>query len=362
MKVSERFQKYSGIAAVFALVVACFVVLRPFISAMLWAAILCFSTWPLYVWIRREACRGRNGWAALLMTIIIAFFLVAPFILAAWTFTENIANVASMIKDVKMSPEAPPWIKGVPLFGAQLGSFWTDVAHDKSKLLEVANPALGKSSGWLIEKGKYIGAGILELVLSVFICFFLYRDGEAFVRKATAGAEIIIGSRTHELFSVLKKTMNSIVFGLVGTAIVQAIAAAIGFWIAGVPSAFLLALLTLLFAFFPAGTVLVWFPVAVWIYFEHGIGWGVFLFLWGTFVISGVDNVVRPYFISRGTNLPFILIFLGVLGGLVAFGFLGLFIGPALLAVAYSLLESFLSSNVASGQDAGSAATDGRSS
>src|SRR5262252_129740 len=158
------------------------------------------------------------------------------------------------------------------------------------------------------------------------------------------GVERIGGERGRHLLTVAGNTVRGVVYGILGTALVQAVMAGIGFVIAGVPGVSLLALLTFFSSVVPVvGTALVWLPAAFWLFHQGSTGWGIFMIIWGVGV-SNVDNIVKPWLISRGSDMPFILIFFGVLGGAIAFGFIGVFLGPTLLAVGFRLVEEWISS------------------
>ncbi len=200
---------------------------------------------------------------------------------------------------------------------------------------------VSSSKGWLFARGLDVGQGIFQLSLSVFISFFFYRDGAVVVEKFHDVAKRIVGDRTHHLLGVVGGTVKGVVYGILGTAIAQGILAGIGLWIAGVPLPLLLGLLTFFLSLIPMGPPLVWAPATVWLIYHGRVGWGVFLGIWGLLVISGIDNLLKPYLISRGSKLPFALVFLGVLGGMIAFGFIGIFLGPTLLAVGYSLIQEW---------------------
>jgi predicted PurR-regulated permease PerM len=143
------------------------------------------------------------------------------------------------------------------------------------------------------------------------------------------------------VLTTVSRTVRGVMYGMLGTALAQALVAVVGFLIAGVPAVPLLGIGTFLFSLVPVGPPLIWGGAALWLFDQGRPGWGVFMLLWGFFLISGVDNVVKPLLISRGSSLPFLLVLLGVLGGVMAFGFVGLFIGPTLLAVGYSLLRNW---------------------
>jgi predicted PurR-regulated permease PerM len=194
---------------------------------------------------------------------------------------------------------------------------------------------------FLMSGGMLLGTGVVQLSLAVFVSFFLYRDGAALIRVLEAGAARIFGERAAKVSGTVAQTVRGVMYGLLGTALAQALVAALGFAIAGVPAVPLLAVLTFVLSLVPIGPPLVWGGAAIWLFAQGHTGWGVFMLIWGAVLISGVDNVVRPMLISRGSSLPFLLTFLGVLGGVIAFGFVGMFIGPTLLAVGYSLFSDW---------------------
>jgi predicted PurR-regulated permease PerM len=185
-----------------------------------------------------------------------------------------------------------------------------------------------------------IGRGVVEVALSVFLAFFIFRDGAAVADRLTAGVARIAGERGRHLLEVAGKTVRGVVYGIFGTAMVQGVMAGIGFLIAGVPGAALLGLLTFFLSPVPVGPPLVWIPAAIWLFSQGLTGWGIFMLVWGVGV-SSVDNFVKPWLISQGSAMPFILIFFGVIGGALAFGLIGVFLGPTLLAVVYRLIDQW---------------------
>jgi len=181
------------------------------------------------------------------------------------------------------------------------------------------------------------------LALSIFIAFFLFREGIQVGKRLTAAIERIGGERGAHLLIVAGKTVRGVVYGILGTALAQAVMAGVGFLIAGVPGAALLALLTFFSSVIPVvGTALIWLPAAIWLFHTGSTGWGIFMLIWG-FGVGNLDNIVKPWLISQGSDMPFILIFFGVLGGALTFGFIGVFLGPTLLAVGYRLVEEWSS-------------------
>jgi predicted PurR-regulated permease PerM len=166
----------------------------------------------------------------------------------------------------------------------------------------------------------------------------MFRDGDAIVERLRGATQRIAGERGERLADVAAATVRGVVLGILGTALIQGVVAAIGFWIAGIAAAPLLGLLTFLLSPVPIGPPLVWGSAALWMIHSGQTGWGIFVAVWGTLVVSMVDNVIKPLIISRGADLPFALVLLGVLGGAIAFGAIGVFLGPVLLALGYALL------------------------
>ena len=194
----------------------------------------------------------------------------------------------------------------------------------------------------LLSGGAALGQGAIELALSLLLAFFFYRDGVYIVERITEALEKLTVTRARALLHLVGDTVKRVVNGILGTACAQGILAAIGFLIAGVPGALILGLLTFFLSLIPMGPPLIWLPAALMLLFSGDITWGIFLLLWGAFIVSGIDNVMKPYLISRGGSLPLIIVLLGVFGGLIAFGFIGIFLGPTLLAIAYSLISEWL--------------------
>ena len=319
----------------------CLLVLLPFVSTLLWGTVLSVSSWPLY---RRllKLLGGRRTLAALLMALAMICVILLPFVIIGATLGENVKELtAATQRWMDAGPPAPPeWLAKVPGVGQQAADYWESLAADSSKLLAVAKRFLEPVSGWLLHGGLALGRGLLQLALSILIAFFLFRDGGKAAERVGAAVDRIAGERGHYLLEVAGNTVRGVVYGILGTALVQAVIAGIGFLIAGVPGAGVLALLTFFLSVVPIGPPLIWLPAALWLFHQDSTGWGVFMLIWGV-VVSSVDNFVKPWLISQGSAMPFLLIFFGVIGGALAFGFIGVFIGPTLLAVGYRLVAEW---------------------
>jgi len=338
----RRFDRLMGLVALAALGIGILLVLQPFVSSILWAIVLTYSTWPVYEVVRRGV-RGRATLAASIMTALLALVVLLPVTLVGIGFGDSVAPVADAVRKSLRDglPDLPAWIQGLPIVGERLQAYWATIAHDSTLLLQDLARLLEPFKSKLVAGGLRIGEGLLYLVLSVVLAFFFYRDGDAAAGAYSRALQRIAGARAARLTQVAGGTIRSVVYGILGTALAQAILAAVGLWIAGVPAALLWGTLTFFLSVVPVGPPLVWGGAAIWLFYEGSIGWAVFVALWGFFLVSGVDNVIKPYLISRGSRLPFILTLLGVLGGALAFGFIGVFLGPLLLALGYRLLQEW---------------------
>lgn len=319
--------------------IGCFMVLEPFLSAILWAAILVFTTWPAHEWLRGHL-HWRRGLIAGLMVTLTAVVVVFPLALAAPDGASEVNNLRLVVQEAMARglPGAPGWLADVPLVGPMLSSLWNRSAADLAVLGEALRPYLGilAEGGFSLLRG--IAQGVLLFLLSLFIAFFFYLHAEPIAKRMNALLHQIAGHRAERLIDVIGATVRGTVYGILGTAIVQGILTALGLWVAGVPRPVLLGAIAGFLSVLPIGSPVVWVPATLWLLSSDQIGWGIFMAVYGALGISGSDNIIRPWFISRGTQLPYLVTVLGVLGGAIAFGLLGIFLGPVLLAVGFTLV------------------------
>ena len=325
---------------------ACLWVLAPFVSALFWAAVLAFASWPVMRYLTR-VLNGNMSLAAGLLTAGWVFVVAGPLVWLGFNIADHIRAGTELIKDLRVTglPDAPEWLVNVPMVGDRLLELWQTIDQQGAALLVAAKPYMGQTGNWLLARSASIGAGILELALSLLLVFFFYRDGPRLALFAKDLVQRLIKDKADYYIDLVAGTVRRVVNGVIGTAAAQAAIALFGFLVAGVPGALLLAALTFMLSLIPMGPPLVWGPAVAWLFFQGDYGMAIFLLLWGFLVISSVDNFLKPYLISRGGNLPLVVVLMGVFGGLFAFGFMGLFLGPTLLAVAYSLVSDWISSN-----------------
>jgi predicted PurR-regulated permease PerM len=338
----KRSEYFAPRVAVFILVAGCFVVLMPFLTAILLAVVLSVSTWPLYLWLLHRM-KGRQNMAAFSMTLSLALVVILPLTLVTYNLADNVTAFYDGVRQAIEAgpPEPPAWLKTMPIVGGSADAYWHLLATDHDEMAALEKRLLEPTKSYLLAGGILLGQGVVVMSLAVFVCFFFYRDGIALVRFLNMAMDRVIGIHVENILGIINNTVRSVMYGLLGTALAQGLVAIIGFIIAGVPAALLLGVVTAILSLVPVGPPLIWISAAIWLFYQGTVGWGIFMLLWGFFLISGVDNVVKPLLISHGSHLPFILVLFGVMGGVLAFGFVGIFIGPTLLAVGLSLIQEW---------------------
>jgi len=338
----SRGKNYTRAGAVILLTLGCLYVLQPFLAAILFAAAVVISSWPLYgkLLVRLH---GRRTLAALTMTLSLTLLVIIPLALVAYNVADNVASSFDQIRGALSQGELlpPAWIRDIPLVGDQIDNYLRQLVASRERMMELARRSVEPARHALLSGGMMLGAGVAQMSLAAFVSFFFYRDGEALRTVIGAAMRRILDEDADNVTEIVSQTVRGVMYGLLGTALAQALVAALGFTIAGVPAVPLLSVMVFVFSLIPVGPPIVWGGAALWLFSRGETGWGIFMLVWGFFLISGVDNVVRPMLISRGSSLPFLLTLLGVLGGVIAFGFVGMFIGPTLLAVGYSLMSGW---------------------
>jgi predicted PurR-regulated permease PerM len=332
-----------------ALAIGCALVLRPFASAILWAVILVFCSWPVYAGLRRTSL-GSVG-AALFMVLGFALLAALPVAVVAPGGAADVSHLNTWIQTTLATglPSAPRWIYGLPLLGTTLGDLWNSWAADLSAMFAFFRPYLGAVAEGGLALLLDIANGVLSVVLALFISFFFFLSGDLLRVRLHALARRIADDAGERMLLAIGRTVRGTVYAILGTAMVQSLLTFIGLTIAGVPRAPLLALIAGFLSLLPIGAPIVWIPAALWLLATGAIGHGIFLAAYGVVFISGADHVIRPWLISRGSRLPFVLTVLGVLGGVIAFGLLGIFLGPVLLGAGFALVNEYAVERAAPG-------------
>lgn len=351
--VGTRLNEVAGWLLLVLLGLGCILVLRPFFPSLLWATILVFSTWPLHQRLK-ALLGGRNLPASMLMTVVLAAALIVPTALLANALADTAEGAIMELRrhfpaDGTGIATLPSWIADLPLIGGLLANLWRGLVTNTGDLLGTVLPYVAPLRDAAIRGGLGIGRGIIELAVSVLVAFFLYRDGALAAELLHRSVGSVVGERAKHLIGVAAGTIRSVVYGVIGTAMIQAMLALIGFSLLSVPQPFLLATCVFVLGLFPvAGSSLVWVPVIIWQLMTGQLIAGIIMAAYGALIIGGVDNFLKPYLISRGSRMPFLLVFFGVIGGVMTFGILGLFLGPMLLALGLALTREWLEMQAAS--------------
>ena len=319
-------------------------VLRPFLIALSWAAILAYVSWPLYGRTRR-AMPGRAGLSALLMTCALAALIVFPLVgVSLLTEAELVAAYSAVASGANPLPlQVPRALQDIPWLGPMLRTWMIEHTGEPGWLGTLfADYALR----WASELGRVlsgIGRNVLTLLFTLMTVFFFFRDGEELTRQLGAVATRFLGSRIGPYVATGTKMIKAVVFGVLLASIAQGASAALGYWLLGVHAPILLGIATMLFSVVPlVGTALVWVSVGVWLV-ASGEEWrGLAMFAWGFLLVHPVDNILRPLVISTATRMPLLLTVFGVLGGATAFGLIGIFIGPVILALGLTVWREWL--------------------
>jgi predicted PurR-regulated permease PerM len=338
----DRIERRIAAILLAVLAVGCLVVLRPFLSAVFWAAILSSSTWPLYARLK-TLLRGRRAAAAAGMVAAAAIVFLLPLALLIARVAGEVTQLAAVVSHwMEAGPPAPPhWVATLPLVGTRLDGYWRGVADNGAQLAADMKVYVVPARQWLLASTMKLGAGLTELVLALLISFFFYRDGAAGLEGLRAALVRIGGSRAKHLLAIAGATIKSVVYGVLGTAAVQATLAAIGLRIAGVPAPLLLGAFLFFLTVIPLAPALVFVPAIIWLAQQGATGGVIFLCAWYVVVFVLLEAALRPYLISRGSDLPLILVLLGMFGGIAAFGLLGIFLGPVLLALGHALAREW---------------------
>jgi predicted PurR-regulated permease PerM len=331
------------IALIALLVVGCIYVLRPFMAAVLFAAILCLFTWPVYhrLWL---LLGRRDTWAAIIMTLLLLVALILPMAYLAMNLADSAAKLFDELGYTlrNLQPHAPDWMRSLPVIGNQISRAWEQTNANHEELMKLLQQLYEPMRAFGLRAVQMVAGGFLQLSLVVFVAFFFYRDGAKLVKNLIVVVRRLGGELGEEMLVLSCNTVKGVMLGIFGTALAQSLVAFLGFMVAGAPVPLLLALGTFFLSVIPVGPPLIWGGASLWLYNHGEYGWAIFLALYGLLAISTVDNVIKPILISHSSNLPLLLIVLGVLGGAITFGFIGIFLGPTLLAVGLTLISHWV--------------------
>jgi predicted PurR-regulated permease PerM len=335
-------EQLAGVIALAALAGTALIVVAPFMTALLWGAILAYCSWRPYQKLV-HAFKGHRALAVLAIVLTILVLVIGPALYGGVMFSTRVPELVALAQKRLAGgvPPLPDWVAQLPMVGPRLEDTWDALAARNPEMIqrlrELARPVLFGALGATLEVLKGLGL----LILSVLFAAFFYLSGERLGTALAAALHKIAGARAASLLALVGATVKGVVYGILGTSLVQAVLCGIGYWIAGLPSPGLLAVATFFLAIIPGGPLLVVVPGAIWLVQQGAPAWAVFVVIWALVVGIAVDNVLKPMIIGRSSDVPFILIIIGVIGGAAAFGLLGVFVGPTVLAVANAVLRDW---------------------
>ena len=332
-----------AILCILLLIAASFWVLRPFLAATVWATMIVVATWPMLKSLERRF-GGRRAPAVALMTLGMLLLLVVPLWLAIGTIVDHLEDIAGFARRLAASglPPAPDWLAGLPLVGGKLAALWGEVADAGSDgLLAKVQPYAAQSGKWVMVEVGGLGFMLLQFLLVVVVSAILYAGGEGAAATALRFGRRLAGLRGERAIVLAGQAIRGVALGVGVTAIVQSLLGGIGLAIAGVPFAALLSALMLMLCIAQLGPGLILFPAVGWMFWTGDSNWAGALLVWSLGVVT-LDNFLRPLLIKKGADLPLLLIFAGVIGGMLGFGLIGIFVGPVALAVTYTLFEAWV--------------------
>ncbi|NTW59666.1 MAG: AI-2E family transporter YdiK [Nitrospirae bacterium] len=325
------------------LIASTFWVMRPFLMSLIWASVIVVATWPAFEGFERRL-GGRRGLAVAAMAVLILLVILVPITFAVATILGNVDNISAHVSSLSsLSLSAPPdWISSIPVAGARIAGRWREFAAlSTEERTTVMLPYARTAMQWFMAQAGSIGMTIVQFLLTVIISMILYAKGTVVREGVLNFARRLAGRRGEEAAILAGKAVRGVVLGVVVTALIQAAIGGVGLFVAGVPAAGLLTAVIVLFCLAQVGPFLVMIPAVIWLYWSGQPGRGTVLLVF--LIVAGtIDNFVRPFLIRKGADLPLLLIFAGVIGGLIAFGIIGLFIGPVMLAVTYTLLKEWV--------------------
>jgi predicted PurR-regulated permease PerM len=331
-----------SILAISGLLLGSLWVVRPFIGPGIWAVTIVVAVWPLF---RKLQARlgGRRGPAVTVMALILLTIIVIPVWLAVDTVVEQSDRLIKLARSLPtlQVPPAPAWLDSVPL-GPRVARSWNELAQaEPGALAARVEPYVGNAVRWFAAQAGSFGALLVHLLVMLIISIVLFAQGDVAARGVLAFFHWLAGERGHAAVILAGQAIRAVALGVIVTALIQTTVSGLGMFIAGIPHPGLLTAVVFLLCIAQLGPALVMIPGVIWLYWSGSAGWGTFFLVW-TLVVLLMDNVLRPWLITRGANLPILLIFAGVIGGLLGFGVIGLFIGPVILAVSYTLLKALV--------------------
>jgi predicted PurR-regulated permease PerM len=336
-----------GVACLVAMLAGTLWILRPFLGAMIWAATIVVATWPIMMRLETRV-GGRRAVAAATMSVVLLLGFIVPLGTAITVLIVNSDRIIAWATSVASMhvPPPPDWVTRIPVIGPIIAERWREVLSAPTDVTATLSPYTKLLAAWLLGLVGGVASLAIDLLLIMAISAYLYARGDGAAEFLHRFAERLAGARGPRAVTLAGGAIRGIAMGVIVTAVIQALLAGIGLVVVGIPFAAILTVVAVFLAIAQIGVMPVLGPAVAWLYWTGSYGWATALLVWTLFVVS-FDNVMRPILIRRGADLPLPLIFAGVLGGMIGFGVIGIFVGPVLLAVTYTLLSDWIESGEA---------------
>ena len=324
------------------LIAATFRVLLPFAGVLTYAAIIATATSGLFDRMV-DLLNGRRRLAAVLFGAVAVTITVVPLIYVSSSVADLVGIAERWLSATSKEgiPNLPEWIAGLPLIGEKATAAWQELQREGG-VLQQYQPQLVAAGRWLLDRSLGLAGAVIEIFLGVVVASMIHASRSQILRLASDIAQRVAGPAGSKLLDAAGRAIRGVAIGVIGAALLEGVLAWLGFAIAGVPGAIALGAVTFFFAVIQLGPFPIWLPVAIWLGSQGEIGWAIFTAVWGVVVLMGVDNIVKPMLIARSGQLPLLVLFVGVIGGLVAWGFTGMFIGATTLAILWTVLQTWL--------------------
>jgi predicted PurR-regulated permease PerM len=327
------------------LIAWCFQIVRPFITPIVWGAIIAIAAYPGYQWLQARLGERRKL-AATLFTLVLLIVVIAPTVMLSGTLVETVKPLAVNLSEGSLTiPPPPETIKSWPVIGENLYSFWLLASHNIEAALQKIGPQIKVVGTWLLTTAAGAGFGILQFVFAIIIAGVLMPQASGAYRAAQALSTRLAGAQQTDLVDLVEKTVRSVASGILGVALIQSLLAGLGFMVAGVPAAGFWALLCLLLSVAQIGITLILIPVIIYLFNTADMVTAVGFLIW-SIPVGLIDNILKPILLARGVKTPMVIIFMGAIGGFLASGIIGLFVGAVVLALSYEIFLLWLNQGV----------------
>jgi len=322
------------------LATACLLILRPFIPLLAWGIIIAVSAYPAFQKLQL-ALGGRGVLAAILFTVLLLAFLIVPVVLLAETLVEGVQTLAAHLREGSLTiPSPPASVESWPIIGGPLNRVWGLASKDLAAAVRSFAPQIKAAVPGLLSASAGIGFVVVQFVLSIVVAGVLLANAQAAYELICSLCNRLFGDKGPDFQQLMGATIRSVTNGILGVALIQSVLAGLGFLIAGLPGAGLWAVMFLIAAVLQVGALTL-IPAVIYMFMISSVTKAVIFLAWCLFVAL-VDNVLKPLLLGRGVAVPIAVVFLGVIGGFVAMGLVGLFLGAIVLSVGYKLFLAWL--------------------